>query len=217
MNTENLNLEEVPYVVMAPSPSKRAFVLHKISDVTDWYEVVEGESRAENFPDNVTHTIVKGYYEEEEEDEENFDPDNPAPRTILDDVIHSPNRVFLISHRVRVFFISRSVNQVEYLPCTILNSKGESLALYYILSPINPIDCLDIVASKAKASRADKDYVGAIDGIVVKSGLIDPELQIFKIKKLFEQVIIHRNLAQAIVAQGFTGIRWIEFANFKRS
>nr|WP_245843683.1 hypothetical protein [Niastella vici] len=57
--------------------------------------------------------------------------------------------------------------RVEYLPVTILDNKERALALYYILSPVDPIDCLDVKASNVKPSPVDKDYVHNIDSIVL--------------------------------------------------
>jgi hypothetical protein len=37
-----------------------------------------------------------------------------------------------------------------------------------------------------------------------------------KVKRLFEEVFVRRELAEAMTAAGFTGFAWVELADFRR-
>jgi hypothetical protein len=67
-----------------------------------------------------------------------------------------------------------------------------------------------------KPNPVDKDYFYEIKQIVLKPEKVNPQLEIFRIKGLFDQIIIRRDLAAAMDAQGFTGVAWTELAAFHR-
>jgi hypothetical protein len=117
---------------------------------------------------------------------------------------------------LKQFLEQRKLKNVEFLPVAILDHKNNVAGSYFILHPVFPVDCLDLDASHAKLDPADKSYVYEIQEIVVKPENIDPELAVFKIKRLFEQIIIRKDLAAAMDAQGFTGYCWTEFSDFHR-
>jgi hypothetical protein len=198
MNAASTNAD---YVVLTHAPTEHAFVLHKLSPVDDFFEVVDGDPRAHDFPSDVTHTVSADY------------PHNIA----LDDVLRSPQLVFLISPRLKAFLEERKVKQVEFLPVTILDHKKKPAGHYFILSPIHPLNCLDEAASGAKPNPMAPSQVHEIQQIVLKPGSVDPELEIFKIDRMSQHVMVSRSLAQAIDAAGFTGLSWTEFRDFHRS
>lgn len=189
------------YVVLDYKPNDDSFVLGKLSRVPQRYELVEGEPRSADFAEGVTHTVSDDY-----------------PKDIgLLDVFRSPNLVCLISQRLQQFLQDKALKNVEFLPVTLLNHRQKPTAPYFLLHPIHPIDCLDKAASRAKPSAGDPTYVGDIDSIVVRPEKIDLDLQILKIKGLYEEIVFRRDLALEIDAGGFTGFGWIAFRDFRRS
>jgi hypothetical protein len=190
----------VNYLVWTAAPIEHSFALHRLSDVPDFYEIVEGVPRAAGFPVGVTHTVSKDY-----------------PHDMLQqDVFRSPHRVFLTSTELKVFLGRQALKNVEFLPVTLLDHRSKPVGNYFILHPIDPVDCLDVAASQAKPNPVDKDYFYEIKQIVLKPEKVNPQLEIFRIKGLFDQIIIRRDLAAAMDAQGFTGVAWTELAAFHR-
>ncbi len=189
------------YLVLAYKPNDDSFVLDQLSRVQLKYQLVKGEPRAAGFPEGVTHTVSNDY---------------PRDMGVLD-VFRSPNLVCLISERVHRFLVQRGLKNVEFLPVTLLNHRQKPVAPYFLLHPTHPVDCLDMVASGAKPGIGDKAYVGDINSIVIQPERLDPELQVLKIKGMFDHIVFGRDLAAEISAAGFTGFEWIAFRDFHRS
>ena len=189
------------YVVWKTKEVPNAFVLDALSKVEDRWEIVEGVPRAATFPFNVTFTV---------------DPDFPHD-TLLIDAFESTVAMTVISAKLKAFFEERTVRQVEYLPVTILDHKGRPAAEYFILHPIYPVDCLNLKESEAKWDFIDDTTIGKVERIVFDDSKVDPELQIFKIKYLYDVIIVRRDLSEAMEAEGFTGMQWTELADFKKS
>jgi hypothetical protein len=188
------------YVVWKAKYVPNSFVLDKMSFVEDTWEIVEGIPRSQSFPSGVTHTVSQEY------------PND----MLLVDVFRSPHRMILISPALKDFFEKKNVKQVEYLPVAILNHKGKPADDYFILHPIHPVECLNIKESEAKWDYMDDTTIGPIKQIIIDETQVDPELQIFKIKYLYDIIIVRRDLAEAIDALGATGIEWIELHDFGR-
>jgi hypothetical protein len=188
------------HVVLTHAPSEHAFVLKALSPVPKKWQVVEGVSRADGWPADVTHTV---------------DPDYPHDMT-LDDVFRSPAQVFLVSPALKDFLVARSIPSVEFLPVTLLNHKKKPAANYFILHPVDPVDCLDDAASGAQPDPMAPSQVYKIQRIEMKPAAVDPSLEMFRIDRLYQHIIVKSSLAHAIEAAGFTGVSWTELSDFHR-
>ncbi len=188
------------YVVWETKEVPNAFVLNTLSGVEAVWEVVEGFPRAATFKAGATFTV---------------DPDFPH-NTLLIDAFETSKAVTVISPRLKAFLEARAVKQVEYLPVTILDHKRRPAAEYFILHPIHPVDCLNFKESEAEWDFIDDTTIGKIKRIIFDESRVDPELQIFKIKYLYDAIIVRRDLSRAMDEAGFTGMKWAELYDFKR-
>ncbi|MCK5219083.1 hypothetical protein KAR10_06155 [bacterium] len=193
--------QKTNYVVWRTKEVPDAFVLDELSEVEDDWEIVKGVPRAATFPFNVTFSV---------------DPDFPDD-ILLIDAFETTEAMTVISPRLKAFFEKRAVKQVEYLPVTILDHKGKPAAEYFILHPVYPVECLNLEDSEAKWDFIDDTTIGKVKRIVFDESKVGPELQIFKIKYLYDVIIVRRDLAEAMAAEGFTGMQWTELADFKKS
>lgn len=174
-------------------------VLDELSGVPKMFQIRKGIPRAEGFPSDAKFTL---------------DPDYPND-TLLVDAFDNVYRLAVISLTLKTFLEGRDIVNVEFLPVTIMDHKGKPKANYFIVHPIYPVECLDLEASGAKWDTVNKDTIDTVDRLVLNTDKIDPNLQIFKIRFFYNYLLVRQNLADAITAEGFTGIRWVPVDDFK--
>jgi len=116
------------------------------------WEIDKGVPRAATFTDNVTLKM-----------------DNQYPHNImLADDLFNKHRLIVVSGRLKNFLQSRSLVQVEYLPITILDHKGQIASRdYVIVHPINPVDCLDVEQCVPRWSFIDKTRIKELKHFVI--------------------------------------------------
>lgn len=143
-----------------------------------------------------------------------MDPDYPTD-TVLADCLINRHRQFIASSRLKAFLETRRLVDVEYLPVDIIDHKGRPIKQpYYIVHPIHPVDCLDIEKCGAKWSRIDKTAIQKVEALVIDASKVDPKREFFRPKHFHWVILVRSDLADAIDAQGFTGIRWIDPKDF---
>ena len=174
-----------------------ACVLKKRSEIEDSWELLDGVSRAANFPSDCTYSM---------------NPDFPHDTLLVDNVINIHSTA-VISIRLKQFLESRSLKRVEYLPVTILDHRGRPASRdYFIAHPIEPVDCLDLNKSGARYSAIDPETIQEVKQLVIDESRLDPERELFRPKGYCRVIFATRELAEAIDKQGFTGTRWVEIA-----
>ncbi len=138
------------------------------------------------------------------------DPTKPD-KTILGEVLRNVGCLIIVSRRLKEFLQERDLPDVEYLPLKVYNHKNRLVQKdYFIINPFRPQACLNIPACgftwRAKPGR-DPRY---IKQFVVDNSQCTSLPLLFRPEPLFNYVLIHRDLAQAIDAAGFEGNFWIE-------
>jgi hypothetical protein len=190
------------YVVWAAylEPGKNFCVLDDLDNVDDDFELKKGVPRADGFPENAVMSMDAEY-----------------PKAIaLADNIHNTCRLIVVSQRLKEFFDQRNLKNVEFLPVRIMNHKNRLASKdYFIINPIRPQECLDIKKSGCTWSDIIKDDIDEIKRLVLDEKRLDPEVAMFRLKHFYKPVLVKRELADAITAEGFTGLRWIELSDYE--
>lgn len=187
-----------PFVLWAYAPVDHAAALYTLEGVSDQYALNVGEPVLANFPDDAYFTM---------------DPDAPYD-TLLVDNLDNTDLAIVASPRLKEFLEGYPVAKVEYLPVTIVNHKGRPAARYYIVHPLDPVDCLDVPACNAAFGAVDKDNILDLERLVIDAGKVDPRRALFRPKMFYQVIVVRRALAEAVDAAGFTGVRWIELSDF---
>jgi len=189
------------YVVWAGllERGKNFCVLDDLDNVKDDFELKEGIPRAEGFPEDAS-----------------FRMDSEYPKAIaLADNVFNISRVIVGSKRLKEFIGKQNPRNIEYLPVTIMNHKARVASKdYFIVHPIHPQDALDVKKSGCTWSEIIEDEIDEIKKLVIDPKRVDPEIPIFRLQHYYRPVLIRRDLAVAISAEGFTGVRWIEPADY---
>jgi hypothetical protein len=190
----------VPYVIWQFEDVAHSLVLDRLHGVDDIFELVEGTPRAGTFPPDARFTP---------------DPDFPNDMGLVDSFTNTYN-LTVISTKLKEFIEDKHPEKVEYLPVTLLNHKSRPAGEYFILHPVDPVDALDIEQSGAEWDVVDETVIDSIQRIVLSPDKLDVNRQIFKLKHLYDVLLVHTDFAKAIDENGFTGIKWVNCENFSR-
>jgi hypothetical protein len=133
----------------------------------------------------------------------------------MTDNLINTRTLIVASLKLKNFLETRQLPKVEYLPITILDHKGRPASRdYFIIHPIEPVDCLDVSQCGAQRSSIDPETIQWLDRLVIDEGKIDPSRDMFRLKFFYDVILVRRELAAAIDAEGLTGIRWIELSDY---
>ncbi len=130
-------------------------------------------------------------------------PDN----TVLADTLNNVWYLIIGSERLKSFLEQHGVSDVEYHKVAIRDHKGKRAGEYYIINPINAIDCIDHKASGTVFDKATKTDVEKLKRLVLRDDQLDPDRQVFRIFGYPEGILVREDLARAI-GKAFQGIKF---------
>jgi hypothetical protein len=190
------------YAIWESKDVPNACSLHKLVEVEKLYELVKGVPRAATFPASAAYRM---------------DPDFPHDTMLIDNLINS-DMLVVVSQQVKEFLEKRALKKVEYLPVAIFDHKQKIASRdYFLIHPIDPVDCIDLDKSEVEWGIIDEESIDEVNHLVIDETRIDPEREMFRLKHFCDIVLVRWELAEAIDAQGFTGIRWIDINDYPES
>jgi len=176
-----------------------ACCLAKLINVDEQFQLPKGVSRAATFPPDAAFTM---------------DPDFPDDTGLTDNLVNT-DRLVIVSARLKAFLESQRLPKVEYLPVAILNHEGRPASReYFIVHPIDLSACVDMQRSGVEWSAIDPTSIDTVTSLAIDETSLDPAVTLFRPKPFYDVVLIRRRLADAIDAQGFSGMRWIELSSY---
>lgn len=187
------------YVIWRAKYVPNVCALDEFKGVDKQWEFSEGVPRASTFPEDAVFTM---------------DPDSPYDTLLADNL---PNTKMLIvgSRKLKEFIEEQKTKEVEYLPVTILDHRGRVASRdYFIIHPIRPVDCLNLDECGARWSSLDETSISRVKRLVINESKINRKRVLFRAKYFEKAILVRRNLAEAIDAKGFTGIRWVELTDY---
>jgi hypothetical protein len=189
-----------PVVVWKKKAEPHGVVLHELLGVEDTWELLEGVPRAATFPADASFTMH---------------PDFPRHLRFTDALLNT-DTLLVASLRLKEFREARAVRFIEYLPVTIVDHRGRPAPPpYFIVHPIEPVDCLDLDACEPEWSRVDPESIQRVKRLAIDERRLDERRDLFRPKSFYDVILASRGLAQAIDAAGFTGVRWVELADYR--
>jgi hypothetical protein len=142
---------------------------------------------------------------------EAYFPMNPEfPKDIgLADNLRDCDSVAVISYTLKQFLEKKGVTNTQFLPVGIMNHKGKLIAAkYFIVNPVKSPDCLDVKNSEPTYYNIAPSEISEVERLVLDPKRIAPEIAIFRVRNFWGPIVIRAELAQEIVAAGFSGISW---------
>ncbi len=136
--------------------------------------------------------------------------------TGLTDDLTNDNHLKVCSSRVVEFLKKRNLQNLEFLPVTILDHKGKAAgAGYCIVHPAPPQDALDVKASQPTYSPILKTRISRVKQLVVDTKRVEPGVGIFRLKSFSLPVFIDRALAAEMQKEAFVGSVFTELDEYE--
>lgn len=163
------------------------------------FPLTAGMSLADSFPEDSSFAM---------------DADEPT-KIALTDSLSNTNRVIVASEALTDFFRKSAVPKVEYLPTKIIDHKNRVLEeKYFILHPIDSVDCLNLDGVKVEFSLILPDQINNLNRIVLFEDKIPPDRMFFRCLNFSKVILVKRSFADAISAAGFKGFKWRELSEY---
>jgi hypothetical protein len=178
---------------------QKSCVLTALQGVEDDYELLEGISRINGFPEDAY-----------------FNMDDDFPRNLqLEDFLLNENSLLVISDRLKAFLEAKKLKNNEFLPVHVVNHKGRKVREpYYIFHQVELQDCIDVSKSDLILNAIDPETFSFVYKLIIDETKIDPDVTVFRMKRYAELPIFKRDLAEGIQSEGFTGIRFGEIEDW---
>jgi len=187
------------YLVWDTKIVPNACVLDELKGVEERWTLVKGVSQRSRFSSDATFHMNHEF------------PNN----TVLIDSLQNISMLIVGSARLVAFLRTRVSTNLEFLPVAIANHKKKIISRdYSIIHPTDPVDCLDMTKSAPRWSTIDKETINKVKMLVIDEKKVDPTRSLFRPRSFFRVVLVKRELAEAIDAEGFTGIEWLELENY---
>ena len=187
------------YVIWGRDIIRGACSLSPMTGFEDDWQLLDGIPLSGSFPSSASLKM---------------DKDDPRS-TMLTDCLYNANRLIVASESLHALLETTSVPKVEYLPVPICNHKNRKIPEpYFIVHPLEPVDCLVVDACRARWSTIDKTNIDRLRSFVIDESKIDPVRLLFRPMHYKRAILVHRELAKKIDAAGCKGIRWIELTDY---
>jgi len=168
--------------------------LKGLSGVPKAFQIDMGVARSEGWPAEASAAM---------------DPDFPKDLGLADS-LDGANFV-VISGKVKQLLQQEAPGKIEFLPIKIINHKGRVASDdYFVLNPLETVDCIDKEASSVELDSLNKDMIDMCAQLVLKEDVIPPELKVFRTKYWRGRILIRRDLAQKMEQAGLTCLNFIE-------
>jgi hypothetical protein len=187
------------YQIWQADPNGGFCCLTHLQNVPRTFDIANGVSREQGFPADAQFQM------------------NPAyPKDVmLPDNFSNLEGFAVVSNRLKTFLEGKEIPAVEYLQVAIVNHKGRLASPdCFILNPLTVQDCIDVSASQVKWNAIDRSIL-SLNALVLDDTKIDPRFLLFRPAGLLEVILVHRDLASELVAQQFTGLRFVECEDFR--
>jgi hypothetical protein len=188
-----------PFRVWEYRDQPKACSLSELQGVDRQIDLRKGVSRLAGFPAKARSPMS---------------PDFPKNTLLLDNVLNTDGLI-IVSSRLKDFLEARQLVSVEFLPVMILSHKKKPLETYFIVHPVDLPSCLDVKASRVKWDVVDKTHAQRIERLVIDASKVESGRSLFKPRPFYDAMVVRKELAEAIDAGGFSGIRWVEPPSYK--
>lgn len=183
------------YTVLTEDPSDTdVFVTDLPKGVRATYQLVEGVSRIDGWPDDVAL---------------HFSDDFPE-RVGLTDNIANTHWWLIVSSAMRKIIQAHQSDDLEFLPVSIRNHKGRVAAdNYSIVNFLRLIEVVDRGASEFRVDAAYDDQISKYYKLILRKDIEEIGPAILRMKETPMLILVREDLAMSIEASGMTGVTFV--------
>ena len=134
-----------------------------------------------------------------------MDPDYPNEIRLSDNL--EGGTVPVISNRTKEILETVVRNRVEYLPAELINHKGRvEPAQYFVLHPLDLVDCIDTEASGVQWNRISPGQISRCKSLVLKPDAIPANFTLFRLKHWGSNIIVREDVTEVLEKADLTGL-----------
>jgi hypothetical protein len=146
-----------------------------------------------------------------------MNPDFPKDLLLTDNLLNS-NSCMVVSAKLTDALRARNVNKLEYLPVSIIDHKGKAASKdYFILNPLELVDCIDRQKSVFRESRVKPGRIAKFEKLVIDEASIPADRQLFRMKDYPNVGVASKTLADELTREKFTGLGWTAIDEYPES
>lgn len=176
-----------------------ACILKQLEGIEDQYRLRNGTSLQSEFPSDVLYRMH---------------PDFPNDLLLVDNVLNSKT-IIVASERLKESIEKLNPPQVEYLHIGIADHKSKIASdNYYIIHPIDPVDCIDRSQSIFEEDLIDPDSIDSFKKLVIDETRVPSARQIFRLKGFWDITLVRREFASMLSEKAFSGLDWLEISKY---
>jgi hypothetical protein len=144
----------------------------------------------------------------------NMDPSFPKEVRLSDNLYGAT--MSIVSQRLKTALEVSKQNRVEFLPVEVVNHKGRvEEREYYILHPLDMVDCIDLVASGVEWNRIAPDRISRCKSLVLNPKAIPECFSIFRPKHWGRLILIREDLVEKLRRLDFEGLYFRPIEEYK--
>lgn len=175
-----------------------AYVPDDLLNIENKLSLLMGDSLASDMPENLQFSA---------------DPDYPNDLLMLDSFGNTES-IIPISPKLKHFLENKAIPNLEFIPVDMLDHKGRVLEQYYLLHSIEVIDAIDKTQTELEIDDLNDEMYESVEDLTLLDESIPQEIQIFRIKGLYNAICVSQSLAKEIDDNGFTGIYWQDISDY---
>lgn len=193
-------MTDAPYlrlVTVAPAGSAR---FTHLDGYEDDFMLLEGEALSDEFPTDASYRMNRDF------------PDDLG----LEDAAFNLDYQLVVSERLRAFLEAREVPGIEFLPVAMLDHRGRAVkADYVIANLLTHVDCVDMEATTHTWNDLDETAMDEIETLTIDPERVPDDVPLFRLVHVTDVIGVRRDLAEALEAEGFTGLAFTDFADYR--
>lgn len=137
-----------------------------------------------------------------------MNPENPKDIN-LPDQVYNHERLLVVGQPLRSL-IEEIGGEIEFLPVAIRDHKGHVASRdYWIVNPLTTLDCLDVGASDLTVNAIDQSFSGC-DALAFIDDRVPAGATLFRPSRFLTPIVCRENIAERVMARGFSGVRFVE-------
>ncbi|PCJ58656.1 MAG: hypothetical protein COA79_12590 [Planctomycetota bacterium] len=188
------------------------FVIWCFDDVEDAYVPDELSDSADDMFD-----VLEVLTAEDIKNDLKFTVDADYPEyNIFPDSLGNTECVIPISPKLKEFLERKNIPNLLFIPVELLNHNERVIKNYFLLHSIEEIDVID--KEKTTILRVDslnEDMYDKVQDLVLLNHRVSSDIQIFRVKGLYDVTCVTRELANEIKECGFSGIYWKDISTYR--
>jgi hypothetical protein len=133
----------------------------------------------------------------------------------LEDAAYNLDNQLVVNGRLRAFLEAQEAPDLEFLPVALVNHKGRTeKEPYAIVNLLRHVDAVDKDATEHSWNALDDTAMIGVKNLTVDPERVPDDAVLFRLVHMTDVIAVRRDLAEALSAEGFTGLAFTAFSDY---